>query len=247
MLGAFVILLIVSFAVQAEPFDPAPEDSGLPWITDFPYQRNILWEFYDDPDTEVDETYLPHYEGYDDGKLYDSDWCEVTGDVEYFASVDLDGYQGIGLIGIINPPESGKRLTGEVTFHIDNWAREYPYVKHIWKELVFAEAEDGTSSDVLEYLYPPAEGEFVINGPLLANQDELDGLFRKNSYWYSIEPNPYMEEIVIRFEVNPGYYALVDSLHIATECIPEPATMMLLGSLATGLFGFAGLRRRIYK
>ena len=28
------------------------------------------------------------------------------------------------------------------------------------------------------------------------------------------------------------------------EEIPEPATMMLLGSLATGLFGFAGLKRR---
>ncbi|MCK4518644.1 MAG: PEP-CTERM sorting domain-containing protein, partial [Candidatus Omnitrophica bacterium] len=30
----------------------------------------------------------------------------------------------------------------------------------------------------------------------------------------------------------------------ATECIPEPITMIMLGSLATGLFGAAGIRRR---
>jgi len=36
----------------------------------------------------------------------------------------------------------------------------------------------------------------------------------------------------------------VDELGYHQSCVPEPGTMMLLGSLATGLFGFAGLRKR---
>jgi len=34
-------------------------------------------------------------------------------------------------------------------------------------------------------------------------------------------------------------------LEIESTPIPEPSTLILLGSLATGLFGFAGLRRRL--
>jgi len=34
---------------------------------------------------------------------------------------------------------------------------------------------------------------------------------------------------------------------VTVEVIPEPASMILLGSLATGLFGFAGLRKRFKK
>jgi hypothetical protein len=37
------------------------------------------------------------------------------------------------------------------------------------------------------------------------------------------------------------------SVLLTGQQVPEPGTMLLLGSLATGLFGFAGLRKRFIK
>ena len=45
--------------------------------------------------------------------------------------------------------------------------------------------------------------------------------------------------------LNQDFY--FDNISVDADVIPEPGTMMLLGSLATGLFGFAGLRRRFKK
>ena len=54
-----------------------------------------------------------------------------------------------------------------------------------------------------------------------------------------IFPNPPWEELVTIVTVPVGSYIIIDELHLATECVPEPATMSLLA-----LGGFGILRRR---
>ena len=46
----------------------------------------------------------------------------------------------------------------------------------------------------------------------------------------------------VTFEV-PGTL-LIDYMHIATECVPEPSTFALLGMVALGLLAVAWRRRR---
>ena len=58
--------------------------------------------------------------------------------------------------------------------------------------------------------------------------------------WATLVPNPQYEEMVNTITINDaGGKLLIDYMHIATECVPEPATLglLLLGGMAT-------LRRR---
>lgn len=56
-----------------------------------------------------------------------------------------------------------------------------------------------------------------------------------STYHYTIEPNPWEE----RVEITGGLIMLVEELVIDTRCIPEPASLSLLG-----LAGLALLRRK---
>ncbi len=242
-------LLMASISAQANTFAHPPEGSGQQWATQYPYQRNILWTFdwgqsppEVDPQGFLEGAGYPDYTGYDDPTLYPSDYVWVSDEIQYFETFN-DGLGNIftGVIGIDNRGGTAP-ITGSVVCHIDNW--DIPNdVKHLWKEITYAEAP-GLLSDVTESLLAP-QG-YASSAPHLVYTDPLAGLLRTESIWYSIEPNPEWEEIVLNFTASPGYYAIVDSLHVATECvpIPEPTTMILLGSLATGLFGIAAVRRK---
>ena len=250
LICAFIGVLTFSFSVSAQPFVNPPEDytNYIDWETQFPYQRNIYWDFsvdptimptsYNDPNADV------HYEGYDDEELWSSDYVQLEG-VSYFET-DPTGTGRTGLIGIDNR-DGEEKLYGKAIFRIDNHQREWP-LKHLWKEIVFYDnhlVEELPMSFVTETM--ELDEGYEVTGAQEVVVEPAGDLFERHNIWYRIEPNPYVEYIILNFEVEGGAYAFVDSLHIATECIPEPATMMLLGSLATGLFGFAGLRRRIYK
>jgi len=225
-----VALLAISLTVQATPFQNPPETNAPAWVIGYPYQRNIMWDFsvnptikptsYNDPNADV------HYQGTDDIDSWESDYVEFGEDTEW-----RDGKIGVWA-------DTDSMAFGVATFHIDNMIEERPF-KHVWIEMDIFTNMGGVNW----YLGLP-EGYNIVD-----EWSQTSGGF--TNIWYRIEPNPPWEELKLTFTagvpMEGGCYAYIDSLHVATECIPEPGTMILLGSLATGLFGFAGLRKRFKK
>ncbi len=222
-------VLWVCPAVYALPFIYPPEDPvwGAPeWETGFPYQRNIMWDFDRDPSNTPpagqynDPAYDVHYEGTDDPNLWESDWVTFAGDVEWFET--------LGRIGIDNTGGCTE-LEGSVTFHIDNWP-DPQLLKHVWTEIEslqpmpFQNCVVPTWGDI-PGLLPPGYTE--VDSDWWLEYDGVNPEVLEND-WIWIEPNPPWEEIRLDIYAPAGEAVYVDSVHIATECVPEPATVVLL-------------------
>ncbi len=66
-----------------------------------------------------------------------------------------------------------------------------------------------------------------------------------DSTWINIRPMTYAECGVNSGIINPGGYPVGGiGMGADVSVVPEPGTMILIGSLATGLFGIAGTRRK---
>ena len=107
-----------------------------------------------------------------------------------------------------------------------------------------AELEIATGS-----VWPPWRGRmnFLEHGqrqPGTPGYETLPDGWRRWSSWATLVPNPVWEEMVntVTFE-DPGIL-LLDYMHIATECVPEPSTLALLTMAAVGLLAYAWRRRR---
>ena len=61
------------------------------------------------------------------------------------------------------------------------------------------------------------------------------GAYARYGMYYHIVPNPAWEEFELTFTVPAGEIMVVDRLHVATECIPEPTSLSLLGLAVAGL------------
>lgn len=223
--------------IGAIPFELPPEANAPAWQTSFPYQRNIDWDFSSDPRTSS-----PHYEGYDDPYLYESDYVEFTGAVTWYASAPSDGAENYnGVIGIDN--RSGTQvLSGTAVFRMDNWDREPAdggWIKHIWEEVdvAWSEVYDIEQKVVVPTGYDIVWQDVWESWPW---QIDADRDIWRIAAWIKILPNPPWEEKVYEFTVEPGEFAFIDRLHIATECVPEPATIALLALGAAVLL----IRRR---
>lgn len=236
-----ILGMIVASLVWASPFEWAPEDYK-PWSTEFPYQRNVDLTFEVTPirvpDGGPGGPGIPgaHYEGTADPILMLSDFVEFQGNFTWYDSVN--GFPFQGLIGIDNR-NGNIPQGGSVVIHLDNFPIPNTE-KKIWIEWDFLVS---AANIPMAFYVADSNGSLPVEqwfGPIRTTQD---GLSRQN-IWFVLKPNPLWEEITILFPFVPaGGYALIDRFHVATECIPEPASGLLAVIGCAGLTWF-GVRRR---
>jgi hypothetical protein len=218
VLTAMIVLAVGPLAWGSLFVNPPETNPNITWETQFPYQRNIMMDFSANPLGAVGPIPGADYEGYDDPDLWDSDFVTMTGDVQWNQAKG-----GIGIFG------GG---SGTITFHFDNWERPWP-VKNFYEELVF-KVELTSGSIYQDFFTPSGENTYTDSW---YNVQDLGGGSYRFSLWAEFQPNPPWEEKVYTLSSSTGNIYL-DSLHVATECIPEPATICLLG------FGALSLLRR---
>jgi len=236
MLVTIACLALSVSTAAASPFNNPPETNDMipdgGWVGTFPYQRNVLIDFATNPATWPDDANDPtrrelipetnyHLEGDDDGDLYPSDWFDWSGQLGWY---DDDPTQSgrQGLIGFINQEAS----VFTITLHLDNWPEIEPF-KYVYLEMDIY--RDGMG-DWIGWTEAPSPS---VVGSELGTETDLGGGWSRFNVWVPIELNPPWEEITIN--VHSSEFAtgsvLIDYIHVATECVPEPltASMLLLG------------------
>jgi hypothetical protein len=223
--GVVALFALTITLAQADPFIHPPETYAPVWHTMFPYQRNIDMGFGVNP-VGAPGLGIPGavYEGWLDPTLKISDYVSFTGSVGWYGTVS--GITQTGLIGIDNRLGSGV-LTGTAVFHIDNTAEANKW-KDIWVETLAITGYAGANA-WLSVSDPQGGPAAFLGGDVIPYGDEW-----LSDYEFQITPNPLYETVLWEFEVPAGTYEFIDETHIATECVPEPATFSLLavGALA---------------
>jgi len=248
------VLLVALFSPVAmgSLFVNPPENymSDYEWQTPFPYQRNAMIDFKNnpqnwtaDPVQGYDLQPAPDLSNYDlEGTedllgtppLYESDWLDIDG---AFAWSDTDIFLGTARQGILYFLNGGStKETVSLTWNLDNLLADCTH-KHIWSELIFLMSA-GTDLDI--NIIPQPGTQLMDLRLVVMDPAQLgDGWIIGDGYG-RIDPNPYWEQLVLTATLDPGELFAVDSWHTATECVPEPATGALFG---LGLVAL-GIRRR---
>ena len=121
---------------------------------------------------------------------------------------------------------------GEITLSIPNQPIPNPWkdirIQLTWK---IAPGESGVPPQIPQIDIFPLGG--TLEGLAIDNDMQLPDGWQHTTFFASVNPNPYLEDIVITGGL------VVDQVVVDTICVPEPATM---GLLSVG--GLAFLRRR---
>lgn len=225
---------------HAHSFVRPPETNWKPpWSGTFPYQRNIYWNFSVDPAGGASPLGTPgaDYEGKLDPVLKASDSVVVTGLTLFSGATSPDGVAGIG----IDNRNGLTTLTGSIVFSLDNLVDNYP-LKNIWIE--YSGLESGPAGE------PPSSASIEVSarravtyGPFrpLPDIDLPSGLILAN-VGYQLTPNPDHETIAFNLVVPAGHFDVFNTIQIATQSVPEPATWVT-AIAGFGLIGY-GIRMR---
>lgn len=225
------LLLLVPAVVSAAPFAYPPEIYAPQWPGPFPYQRDLQWDFTLDPTVSPpaghynDPAYSVHYDGRIDPLLYQHDSVRFEGAVEWLPQ--------LGGIGIDNSAGTAF-LEGFAVFHIHNLTTTMP-TKYLWAEIGSQQPmpfQDLVVPDIMTSL-----NHTIDWWPSLI-YDETAGNEVLELDWWSIQPCPEMEELVLWIRAPVGQTVYVESLHVAVETIPEPCVLAIMA------VGAVVLRRR---
>ena len=129
-------------------------------------------------------------------------------------------------------------LTGTAIFHIDNVDDTLP-LKDVWIEALSTSTGGSFSTQVFGPNNNLGMDLGCLDSPL---QRVVGGVYNGDMITdveWQITPNPLYETVDITFSAPAGDTVFINNLHIATECVPEPATFSLLALGALAL-----LRRR---
>jgi hypothetical protein len=238
-LGLVAMAIALAASANAEPFVNPPELYAPGWQTPFPYQRNVYLGFDVNPVGSTGSG-IPGavYEGYLDPNLKVSDYVTLTGAAHWYDT--LPGVNKTGFIGIDNR-SGNSTLVGYVDIRLDN-TTEPNVVKHLWTEwegLYYPGSGVGMSQNVVS---PPDNELWQICG--IVNAYSIGDNFYRADLGFQKSPNPTEETLMYGFYVPAGQIFVLDNLHIATECVPEPTTLGLLGVGVIGLLAYAWRRRK---
>lgn len=163
------------------------------------------WHFNDDDNPAMPE-------------IIDNDYGDATATI-------TTGYMSVGWLDYgFEPPTGYWDLGGEggqIVLGIDNRPELLPY-KEIWVQVTYLEF-------VLTAPTVDVPGAIYIGGETRLVGDDW---YLDLSKW-RIVPNPASEQIILAS--HPRWGALIDQVVVDTICIPEPATIALLGLGALSL------------
>ena len=224
---AFLFVLGAGTAAPAATNMPAsfykpPEFYAPVWQTTFPYQRDINMGFGMNP-VAAPGAGIPGalYAGTLDPSLKGSDYAQFSTGVQWYSYVT--NTPGNGVVGLFNNSGSAWR-NGTATFRLDN-TTVANQEKHLWLEFDWY-ADPGTN-----FVMASVTGLTGDEWPTLGNPiyTDLPNGYVRQDIEFVTSPNPAWENVVFTFYVSPYSTVLLDNVHIATECVPEPALLALLG------------------